>query len=169
MDANHFDFLARSLTVAGSRRRALVATLGGAVGVVLGAPPVWETGAKKKSCSQCKKRKNGKCKPKRNGTACGQGGICQRGSCICPSGTELCGGACVPACAASGETVRNPITCACCRHGGGGSGNPCDPANNDCCSGNCVPGFNICGDPVNDTCTFNAQCFNGNCDGGTCR
>jgi hypothetical protein len=90
MDADHFDSLARSLCIAGSRRRALVAILGGALGVVVGASPVRESlaekkkGKKKKSCSQCKKRKNGQCKPRANGTACRGDGTCQRGRCKAP-------------------------------------------------------------------------------------
>jgi hypothetical protein len=87
MDAKHFDSLARSMTVAGTRRRALFTALGGALGLVLGASTGWESLAekkKKKSCSQCKKRKNGKCKPKANGTACSGGGSCQRGRCKAP-------------------------------------------------------------------------------------
>jgi hypothetical protein len=88
MDTGRFDSLARSLSVAGSRRRALVAVLGGTLGVVLSASSVPETAAKnkhkKKSCSECKKRKNGRCKPKANGTACSGGGTCQGGGCKAP-------------------------------------------------------------------------------------
>jgi hypothetical protein len=80
MDARRFDTLARSLTAAGSRRRALAA-LGGALSLVFSAPAVQDAAAKKK-CPPCKKRKLGKCKGKKpDGTACADGS-CQGGRCV---------------------------------------------------------------------------------------
>src|SRR5215217_5521395 len=70
MDGFRFDALARSLTAAGSRRRALSAANVG----VLSPLALGTTDAKKKKrCGPCKKRKHGKCKPKPNGTACSGG------------------------------------------------------------------------------------------------
>src|SRR5688572_9355878 len=81
MDAERFDSLARSFTAVPTRRRALVATLGGALGV-LGLVHPDETAGKKKPCPPCKKRKQGKCKKKLpDGTGC-SGGTCQNGSCV---------------------------------------------------------------------------------------
>jgi hypothetical protein len=109
LDANRFDTLARSLTAAGSRRRALVA-LSGVLGLTLGASVIEEAAAKK-PCPPCKKRKKGKCKKKLpEGTAC-SGGTCQNGTCVaaaspaptCTDGVKNgsetdvdCGGSCGP-------------------------------------------------------------------------
>jgi hypothetical protein len=81
MDDSRFDTLTRSLTTAGSRRRALTTVLGGALGLVAAAS-LDDAVAKKKPCPPCKKRKKGKCKAKLpDGTAC-SGGACQGGSCV---------------------------------------------------------------------------------------
>ena len=113
MDGVRFDTLTCSLTQTGSRRRALLTTLGGVLSSGLGLASVDETVAKKK-CPPCKKRKNGKCKKnKPNGTAC-DGGTCQSGRCV----------------AAAPPLVFNAFGCldvgAACR---GGDAN--------CCSGRC--------------------------------
>src|SRR4051812_18157104 len=80
MDAARFDHLARSLTLGGSRRRALTATVS-ALGVLGLAGPDDLEAKKKKPCPPCKKRRNGKCKAKLpNRTGCA-GGTCQDGSC----------------------------------------------------------------------------------------
>jgi hypothetical protein len=80
MDTSRFDTLTRTLTSAGSRRRALVA-LSGVFGLAMGMASTQDSEAKKK-CPLCKKRKNGKCKKNRpDGTAC-PGGTCQSGRCI---------------------------------------------------------------------------------------
>src|SRR5215217_720802 len=82
MDEIHFDALARTVTAAGSRRRALAA-LSGVLGLALGASSP-ETSEAKKQCPPCKKRKNDKCKKdKPDGTAC-PGGACQSGRCLAP-------------------------------------------------------------------------------------
>jgi len=95
MESDHFDALARTLSRVGSRRQALVATLGGTLGMVLGATATEETEAKKKKpCPACKKRKKGKCKAnKPDGTAC-PGGTCQGGSCAAPQSAPPPGPTC---------------------------------------------------------------------------
>src|SRR5215212_6677746 len=87
MEVNQFDTLTRSLTAAGSRRRALALALGGLVTLGLARSDDVAAGGKCKpkcpECKQCKKGKHGKkgkCKPKPNGTAC-SAGSCQNGSC----------------------------------------------------------------------------------------
>jgi hypothetical protein len=142
MDADRFDALARSLTVAGSRRRALTA-LSGSLGLLGFARPDEATAAKsgrcKPTCGECEKCKRGdckrkhgerhckkgRCKPKLDGTACSGGRVCQAGSCVCTGGREFCGldcGCCVP---------NAPIA-------------------------NAIPGRHVC--------TASSEC----CDGGTC-
>ena len=91
MDGPRFDTLTRSLTVAGTRRRALALVLSGAVGIVgLAHADDAAAGGKCKpkcgECKKCKKGKNGKkgkCKPKANGTTCSVGS-CQGGRCVAP-------------------------------------------------------------------------------------
>ena len=87
MEVNQFDTLTRSLTGAGSRRRALALALGGLVTLGLARSDDVAAGAKCKpkcpECKHCKKSKHGKkgkCKPQPNGTACSVGS-CQNGSC----------------------------------------------------------------------------------------
>lgn len=120
MDAVQFDTLARSLTSPRSRRGALAAVVGSA----LGAAALTETEAKKKPCPPCKKRKKGKCKanlPDGTGCAggscqsggcvatttppppppvctpsCTNGRTCQAGVCVCPTGKKDCEGLCIP-------------------------------------------------------------------------
>ncbi len=58
MDADRFDALARALTAAGFRRRALAAALAGSLGL-LGLTYLEDVTAR--NCPPCKKRKNGKC------------------------------------------------------------------------------------------------------------
>ena len=112
MDTFQFDTLTRSLSAAGTRRRALAAALAGSLGLLglVSSDVVSAKSAKKKPCGPCKKREQGKCKAKLpDGTACA-GGTCQAGSCIAAdpcgscSGDQVCiGGACVvPACGAGG-------------------------------------------------------------------
>src|SRR5687767_928145 len=97
MDARRFDTLARIVSTAGSRRRAVATAVGGAL-ALLGLADPHDATAKKK-CPPCKKRKQDKCKGKKpDGTAC-PGGTCRRGSCIagnrCPDGQKPCGAACI--------------------------------------------------------------------------
>jgi hypothetical protein len=182
MDDDRFDSLTRSVTVAGSRRRALASALGGALGLLgltdRNDAAAARSGKCKQPCGECEQcqrgdcqRKNGKkrcrpgiCTPTANGTACGSGGVCQGGTCVCASGTEPCDGACVPTCG-SGET-RNPVTCGCCQT----NFQSCTPAGNNpaCCSALCASG--VCtGLAGNDPCQFDAQCKSGVCAGnGQC-
>ena len=113
MDADRFDTLARTLTAAGSRRQALVATLGGGLSLVLGAASVDEAGAKKR-CPPCKKRKLGKCKKKLpDGTAC-SGGTCQAGACCLPESPET---TCAGRCGTWPNTCRQTVSCPPCAGG----------------------------------------------------
>jgi hypothetical protein len=179
MDADRFDSLARTLTAAGSRRRAFAAALSGGLGLLGLASPDDAAAARSGKCKpkcgdceQCKKgdckRKNGKKRCKKGkcqpltGPACSGGRVCQAGSCVCRSGTERCGGACVARCGAA--TVRNPVTCGCCQV----AGETCsfDGANN-CCSGLC-PGGTCESKFSGDACTFAEQCGTGVCRGGLC-
>jgi hypothetical protein len=139
MDADRFDALARSLTAAGSRRRALAATLGMALSALnLTGPDSSAAGNSGKcqrqpnECETCAKgkcrRKNGKkiCKagkiqPKAEGMAC-SGGSCQNGQCISPTGVVVTvpppsGGcpsgtaACPGGCVDTGTDPRNCGNC----------------------------------------------------------
>src|SRR5918995_2170893 len=80
MDARRFDTLARIVSTAGSRRRAVATAVGGVL-ALLGLADPHDATAKKK-CPPCKKRKQGKCKKKKpDGTAC-PNGACQSGRCV---------------------------------------------------------------------------------------
>jgi hypothetical protein len=119
MDALRFDTLTRLLTRTGSRRRALLAALGGALGTTLGAFSVEEAAAKK-SCPPCKKRnKQGKCKKKSDGTTCPDG-TCENGRCVATAAPPT------------------PPTCR-------GLDTPCT-ADAQCCSGICDSYFDECSD-----------------------
>ncbi len=183
MDAERFDSLTRSVTVSGSRRRALAAAFGGTLGL-LGLPhpddaATAKSGKCKPTCGECErcrkgdcKRKNGKkrcrpgkCTPTAERTACGSGGVCQGGSCVCASGTEPCDGACVATCG-TGET-RNPVTCGCCKT----NLQSCTPNGNNpaCCSAVCAGSVGCAGLAGNSPCQFDAQCKSGICAGnGQC-
>ena len=134
MDGFHFDALARSLTIAGSRRLALAALLGGAFGR-LGLTEIEAkrtSGKCKPKCADCfkcdkgkcekkngkKVCKKGKCKPKAAGSPCTtfSGGVCQNETCfarsLCPSTiTTLCQPS-APAVACGGT---NQVPCVCSR------------------------------------------------------
>jgi hypothetical protein len=114
MDADRFDALARSLTAARSRRRALAA-LSGALGLVVGASSVEEAEAKKKKCPPCKKLKKGKCKKKKpDGTPCPTG-TCQSGSCVSSSSPPPAPPpppVCTPSCT-DGKVCQAGNVCAC--------------------------------------------------------
>jgi hypothetical protein len=128
MKPGQFDALARSLTDRRSRRGALAAVVGGALGVA----GLAKTDAKKKKpCPPCKKRKKGKCKKTLpDGTSC-SGGTCQGGRCLaavpppatgdCPSGHKPCDGGCIPSsqccdnadCPVSGQVCTAARQCVC--------------------------------------------------------
>lgn len=148
MDAAHFDSLTCSLTTAGSRRRALVAILGGMLGLLGMVQPdaVWaKSGKCKPACNQCttckkgtckksnsgkKQCKKGTCQLKASGTPCTvpTGGICTNGTCDCPGGLTNCGGTCV-------DTKTDAANCGTC-------GAAC-PTNQVCLSnGSCAT---VCG------------------------
>ena len=187
MDAERFDSLASSLAAVGSRRRALVAALGGVLGGVLGTTlgtaPSGGAGKRKKPCPPCKTRKQGTCKKKRpDGTACGNGGICQGGRCAAaaspvssppppPPGsppppcqpqspTITCG---EDGCGTRTDTCGDPVACGDC-----GSG-----ARSGTCTGGtctCPSGTRYCGSVsgCNECCTLDhcgpfTQCQNGSC------
>jgi hypothetical protein len=94
MDSCRFDSLTRTLTTAHSRRGALTAALGGAVGIWGLVHPDEAAARKKKPCPPCKKRKKDRCKPKAAGAPCTAfaGGVCQNGACVDVQGDEAnCG------------------------------------------------------------------------------
>jgi len=147
MHASRFDTLARVLTTAGSRRRAL-AGLSSALGIfgLTDADDAAAGGKCKPKCDECetckkgKHGKKGKCKPKPNSTAC-SGGTCQSGGCIAaPTPSPA------PACSAEADfCVNSASTCGdggfCFRPLGGGPSR---------CG---FPSFSTCGG-----CTNHDQC-----------
>jgi hypothetical protein len=149
MDAEQFDTLARSLTDSRSRRRALAAVLGGA----LGAAGLAESDARnKKKCPPCKKRQKGKCRGNQpDGTLC-KGGRCQGGRCCVPTTCADRGKDCgnlADGCGSilnCGDTCPPPQTC-----GGGGTPNLCG----------CVPTNGACDLNTPAACCDQACCLNG--------
>jgi hypothetical protein len=100
LDAQRFDTLLRSLSVAASRRGTLAAGLSGTLGLLRLAPPhdaAAKPGKCKPKCGECEKckkgdceKKNGKrvckkgrCRAKAEGAAC-SAGTCQDGICTAP-------------------------------------------------------------------------------------
>ena len=130
MDADTFDSLSRPLTVMGSRRRSLMATLGVVLGALGLATSDDAEAAKSGKCTRspgecetCKKgtceRQNGKkrCKagkiqPKPFGTLC-TGGTCQNGLCLSPDGSVATPRASDPAGAPTGGTTGDPPLSSC--------------------------------------------------------
>jgi len=167
MDGTHFDALARSLSTAGSRRRALGGLLVSALGL-LGSQTEKASAKKKKPCPPCKKRKKGKCKANLpDGTSCENGGSCLSGSCRPPAGPldvtpppSTCSPAiCAGCCDAQGVCQPGNTHLAC-----GSGGGPCAA---------CANPKPVCFNNVCTTCQNNAParpCPNGCCDGitGTC-
>ena len=146
MDANHFDALARTLTTAGPRRRALTSLVSGALGLALGASSTEDIAAKKKPCPPCKKRKRGKCKKAPNGTGC-SGGTCQNGSCVADGCVSTCGpkscgpDGCGGSCGICGDN-QPCLNGTCCTRTCARS-NACGPNGCDGSCGNC-PAGSIC-------------------------
>jgi hypothetical protein len=184
MDADRFDSLVRALSDARSRRAALRGLLATSLGLFTRSA-VEDASAKNcKKITNKKKRKKCLAKAKstptptapctRNcaGKTCGDDGCggscgdcfrgsCQGGVCVCPTGEEVCKGACRAKCAQS--ELRDPDTCRCCtaneRQCGLGS---------QCCSGDC--GFNSSCQGRNGlvACTWDEQCQSGVCEAGAC-
>ena len=168
MDGARFDTLARSLTAAGSRRRALATALSSALGILgLARSDEAAAGGKCKpactECESCKKGKchktkhgkvckKGKCQAKTAGTACTApaGGTCQSGTCTCPGALTSCGGTCV-------NIQTDRAHC-------GGCGTTCTPT--QVCQGSCFPRStcpetitSVCSlDPSGTSCGSNCYC-----------
>ena len=180
MDAHHFDALARSLSLPGSRRGVLGSLLAGALGL-LGPRPDEVAAKKKKPCPPCKKRKQGKCKGTLpDGSAC-PGGTCQGGSCLPPpspppppppltptgpcdgrSDDAACNatgrclhGECIPppSCDGAGTSCSGSVDISCCN---------VECASNGSGGWSCLPGKG--GRP----CKQNADCVSGSCIGYQC-
>lgn len=187
MEGTRFDLLARSLVEINGRRTALRALLGlGLLGLhrpdPTGAAASGRCTPRCGECERCEKGecrrtrdgekrcKKGKCKPKPNGSPCGNAGVCRQGRCVCPEGTDLCRGACLPNCGP--DTTRNPLTCSCCQV----NVEACTPPGFNhptCCSGHCFfvnNAVNLCrGRDEGAECDFGAQCASGVCGGdGRC-
>jgi hypothetical protein len=170
MDDSTFDILTKSLTVPGSRRRALAAALAGVLGTVgRGA-----TDAKNKPCPPCKKRKQGKCKKKRpDGTAC-PGGTCQSGTCCRPScagkvcGDDGCGGSC-GTCGGSTTCQQGQCRCADGRVPCGASATCCTGTDICLSSGACGPCVGVFStfpsSPDGSTCGSSADCCQADVNG----
>ena len=168
MDAFRFDSLTRSLVTHGSRRRALAAALGGALGLLGLRDPDDAAAAKsctcKPKCGECEKckkgdcdRKNGKkvckkgkCQPKSNGTPCTvpAGGSCHNGACVaCPATCPVCqacvnGQTCTPL---ANDPACETNACKACQGGAcvnAPVGKPCDGTGKCNGSGTCAPAPN---------------------------
>ena len=107
MDADRFDALSRSLTTAGSRRRALAGLFSGTLGLF----SAWDNEATAKNCKKLKNKKKRKkclaktlpssptCTPNCDRKVCGDdgcGGSC--GSCVAPETCQSGRCGCVPNC-----------------------------------------------------------------------
>ena len=181
MDTIRFDAIVKSLAGQTSRRRTLGALVGSALGILAltdrDEAAAARNGKCKPKCGECEKckrgdcdKKNGKkrcqqgkCKPKSDGTLCGRGGTCLSGSCVCPPGSQSCGGGCVPSCLGATRGL-NPTTCTCCGTGGDSVSCPMAGTNAACCTGTCDPVGQVCvsrGGGV--ACQFGAQCASGVC------
>jgi hypothetical protein len=163
VDADRFDALARSLTSAGSRRRALVATLGGALGALELADPDAASAAQPPKCKrkpgECERCQRGKCERKNGDKHCKAGkikakafgtpcsvGSCQNGACIAEA----------PTCTRLQETCSSSAQC--CSSTANCADNLCGTLPHDVCC-------QLQGEPCQDTCDC---CFEGDCIGGEC-
>lgn len=152
MNDARFDRLGRSLSRHRPRRQCLGLLAGGLAPLF---PLAGSRGAAKKRRKKKGKQHGQHCSP-----ACTGARVCKHGACVCPGGTEECGGECRNAC--GGNRARNPHTCDCCIVGGGSYCHFHDA----CCSNDCIIGLMICASRgPGDTCTFDAQCSSGDCNG----
>ena len=156
MDSARFDSLTRSLTRAGSRRRAMAAAIGGALAVLALADPehavAGNSGKCKPKCADCetcdkgpchrtqhgKVCKKGKCKPKPNDIPCSGSGKCLNGICnaqpTCKKYLDACDSGNPQFCCSGICNAFNPFTPTCAT---GAAGTNC-LAPTDCTSGSCV-------------------------------
>jgi len=182
MDGHRFDTLTRSLSTPGSRRNALVAVLGGTLGLLgLSHVDVASAGGKcKPACNECQTCKKGtchkskhgkackksKCQAKVEGTAC-TGGRCRSGICCVPNcagkqcGDDGCGGSCGPC--NGGSCPAGACTCPNGQTNCGGtcvdlatSGGNCGSCGRSC-AGGCVHGACAC--PGNNAGLCPSGCF----------
>jgi regulation of enolase protein 1 (concanavalin A-like superfamily) len=122
------------------------------------------------------------------GEACGSGGVCQSGACICPATTHLCNGVCLQAgqccgdadCAAgnicaggrcacpAGKRSCGGICADCCSDADCGNGMAC--RSGSCgCPGGTVLCLGQCGEKSCKECCDGSQCSGGRvCTGGSC-
>jgi hypothetical protein len=155
MDEQRFDALTRSLTRAHARRGALVAVLGGALGLLGLAETTAKHKKRKKKHKTTSPPPPSTCIPSCAGKVCGSDGCggtcgipctggktCQDGLCVCPGGTrfcptpELCQSCCANAdCAAGAPTCESGTCCT-------AQGDPCTTSAPCCGASQCraIPG-----------------------------
>ena len=197
MDGYHFDALTRSLTSAGSRRRALALALSGTLASLLAREDTDAhdalltckklKGDKKKKCLKKAKRHmktharsaSPGCTRNCAGKTCGDDGCggscgtcsfgtCNGASCVCPNDKELCRGRCEDLCSVG--KVRHTKTCDCCIPAEGG----CSPQgfSFDCCTNQCsqdIFGLKCVGRAEGSACNTNGECTSGLCTNDVCR
>lgn len=109
MEADRFDLMTRALAATSHRRQALLALVGGSLGL-LGLSEA-DAKRKKKKCKKNQKKCGKKCVPASGCCAdseCTEGRTCQNGQCNCPLGTALCPGKGCVAPAQCGGTPNCP-------------------------------------------------------------
>lgn len=168
MDPMRFDDLARGLSAASTRRRALLGALGGALlgtGLVTTEEAAAASHRRRRKRRKClfgqRRCKDGRCHGCCKDSDCG-GNVCESGTCsACPRGQRPCRGGCIPqaACCADSECTGGRVcvdgTCT------------CGPNQREC-NGVCIGNDACCGSdcPVK---TCGPENCAGCCDGTTCR